>query len=134
MTLRQTEWVTDRTIPREACASKNGWWIFIRYLNYTNLLNSSIYLTERKIQWSKIPPTTRCQYFPIKECQKYQFLTHLKNQYSYILVIHYALRIRNKVIFLQNSLPLSKYGKMYCKIDFCCSNRVESIKWPYLWK
>ena len=41
------------------------------------------------------------------ECQKHQILTHHKHQFSYILVLNYILRIRNKVIFLQTSLAPS---------------------------
>ena len=42
--------------------------------------------------------------------------------------------MRNKGKILQNSLSLSKFWKMHCKIGFCCCIWVKSIKWPYLWK
>ena len=42
--------------------------------------------------------------------------------------------MRNRGKFLQNSLFLSKFWIMHCKIGFCCSNQVKSLKRPYFGK
>ena len=62
---------------------------------------------------------TRCQYFALIKCQKHNFLSHHKNQFSYILVLNYTLRIWNEVnFFTKFSSPCQNLVKNTVKYVF----------------